>query len=110
MTKCHFLLQWKQAIVIAIPKPGKDPTNPGNYRPISILNSLSKIYERILLFRVQKYTHENNVLPNQQFGFRSKHSTGHQVQRIVNFIRNGFQQKMSTGMLLLDIEKAYDSV
>jgi hypothetical protein len=110
MKNCYFPKKWKQAKVIAIPKPGKDPTNPGNYRPISLLNSISKVFERVLLYRIQEFTQSNNILPNQQFGFRVKHSTGHQVQRIVNFVRNGLSQKLSTGMLLLDIEKAYDSV
>jgi hypothetical protein len=72
--------------------------------------SLSKVFERVLLTRLQTHTEENNILPNQQFGFRAKHSTEHQVQRIVKFIKNGFRQKLSTGMLLLDIEKAYDTV
>jgi hypothetical protein len=95
---------------VAIPKPGKDSSDPASYRPISLLCSLSKIFERIILTRVLDYTVMNGVLPDFQFGFRSRHSTCHQVVRLTNKISMGFQERLSTGMLLLDIEKAFDTV
>jgi hypothetical protein len=106
----YFPEQWRRASVVAIPKPGKDPSDPASYRPISLLCSLSKVFERIILTRVLDYTVMNGVLPDCQFGFRSRHSTCHQVVRLTNEISRGFRERLSTGMLLLDIEKAFDTV
>jgi hypothetical protein len=71
---------------------------------------LSKIFDRVVLKRLLNHTELQSVLPDQQLGFRAHHSTCHQVSRIVKDIKIGFQSKFSTGMLLLDIEKAYDMV
>lgn len=51
----HFLISWKTAVVIPIPipKPGRDLSNPINYRPISLLSLLSQVAETILLKRIQ---------------------------------------------------------
>jgi hypothetical protein len=54
---------------------------------------------------VLDYTVMNGVLPDCKFGFRSRHSTCHQVGRLTKKIRRGFQKRLSLGMLLLDIEK-----
>jgi hypothetical protein len=47
----YFPAQWKVAKIIILPKPGKDHTSPLNYRPISLLNSLGKLFEKIILKR-----------------------------------------------------------
>lgn len=108
--KQYFPKKWKHASVIAIPKPGKDPSDPKSYRPISLLCALSKLLERIILVRITQHMEEHTVLPNFQFGFRPHHSTCHQVVRITKHIKEGFRGKLSTGMFLLDIEKAFDTV
>lgn len=51
----YFPLCWKTSMVLPILKPGKNPVKPGSYRPISLLSSLSKIIERIILSRIKKY-------------------------------------------------------
>lgn len=50
------------------------------------------------------------VVPNEQFGFKAGHSTCHQLVRVTKMINAGFEAKKSTGMVLLDVEKAYDTV
>jgi hypothetical protein len=102
--------EWKHAVVIPIPKPGKDPSNPSNYRPISLLSSISKVFERIILKRLNTFVSTQNVLPNHQFGFRAAHSTSHQLNRVVRHVKNKIGWSQSTGMLLLDVKKAFDSV
>lgn len=101
---------WKHAIVIAIPKPKKDSTNPSNYRPISLLSSISKLFERVLLNRINRFLEANPVIPNEQFGFKSGHSTNHQLVRLTQSVRSNIAQKKSVGLVLLDVEKAFDSV
>lgn len=106
----YFPNRWKVAIVTCIPKPGKDRTLVESYRPISLLNTVGKLFEKIIKIRIEKFLLDNNILPNEQFGFRSNHSTYHQVCRIKNFIQENLNNKKSVGMVTLDIEKAFDSV
>ncbi|KAL9707286.1 hypothetical protein quinque_010804 [Culex quinquefasciatus] len=106
----YFPSSWKHAIVTAIPKPGKDITNPTNYRPISLLPVMSKILERVMLIRIESLVEQRNIVPPQQFGFKRGHSTNHQLARLTRNVKNSLARGDSAGMVLLDVEKAYDSV
>ena len=106
----YFPKAWKHALVVPVPKPNKDSTNPMNYRPISLLCSISKIFERIILKRLQNHITNHSILPNEQFGFRQSHSTNHQAKRLVNIIQDSLRNKHSSGVVLLDVEKAFDNV
>lgn len=101
---------FKTAKVIPIPKAGKSPSDPHSYRPISLLNVLGKILEKIVQKKLIDFIEDKKLLPDYQFGFRRGHSTTHQAMRIKRFITSNKQRKRSTGLLLLDIEKAFDSV
>jgi hypothetical protein len=107
---CYFPNTWKHASVIPIPKPDKDHTNPSNYRPISLLSLVSKFFEKIIIKRLQDFVSTNNVLPDRQVGFRMAHFTPHQHRRVVQHVKGERDLLMpeSTGMLLLDVEKAFD--
>ena len=63
----------KLAKVIPLFKKG-DPLNVTNYRPISLLTSISKILEKIVYSRTMNFLQEKSVLCESQFGFREKHS------------------------------------
>lgn len=106
----YFPKQFKMAKVVPILKPGKERKSPKSYRPISMLNVLDKIFEKIVLKRINEFTERNNVLNKEQFGFRKEHSTVHQVKRIVNTITTNKSHRKSTGVVFLDIEKAFDSI
>ena len=106
----YFPVTWKIGKVVAIPKPGKDHSLPGSYRPITLLPIVGKMFEKLILGRMLEFESENQILINQQFGFRSKHSTTQQVLRITETISLRFNENKSTAMTLLDIEKAFDSV
>ena len=106
----YFPAIWKRAIVIPVHKPGKSKNEITSYRPISLLPTLSKIFEKVILKRLQQHTVSNEIIPPFQFGFREGHSTSHQVRRVVNYIKQGFRAKKSTGMIMLDLTSAFDSV
>lgn len=101
---------FKVAKVIPILKSGKSPSDAVNYRPISLLNAIGKIMEKVVYNRLIIAIDERNLLPPVQFGFRCGHSTIHQAMRIKQFITRNKSAKKSTGMILFDIEKAFDSV
>jgi hypothetical protein len=60
--------------VVALLKPGKDPKFPQNLRPISLLPSTGKLFEKVILQNVQKHTREEHLLNASRFGFRVRHS------------------------------------
>jgi hypothetical protein len=107
---CHFPSRWKSANVIFIPKPGKDLLFPQNYRPIGLISNVGKVLEKTILTRLVRATNENHVLPDEQFGFRPKHSTADQLIHVTEFISQGINQKESTGAIFLDVAKAFDTV
>lgn len=106
----HFPTQWKIGKVIAIPKPDKDKKIPSNHRPISLLSNLGKIFERLVLNRLEKFEKSNKIFTDTQFGFRNEHSTIHQVLRVTETAAYGFNSHKSTGVVTLDVEKAFDTV
>jgi Reverse transcriptase (RNA-dependent DNA polymerase)/Endonuclease-reverse transcriptase len=110
MLRGYFPQAWKMAVVIPVPKPGKPPDRPSNLRPISLLSSLSKITEKVILSRINSHITDLDLLPNEQFGFRQSHSTTHALLRITRHIGSRLKQKESTTMVVLDIEKAFDTV
>jgi Reverse transcriptase (RNA-dependent DNA polymerase) len=73
---------------------------------------------KAILKRLQNFITADNVLPNHQFGFRAAHSVAHQLRKVVknvkdavnSIVRGTSRVTLSTGMLLLDVEKASDSV
>jgi hypothetical protein len=83
----------KVAEVIMIPKPGKPPHEAASYRPNSLLFVMSKLFEKLLIKRLKPIIERKNLIPNHQFGFRSKHSTIDQVHRITNIIENALEEK-----------------
>ena len=99
---------WREAKVIALPKPGKDPELPSSYRPISLLSVCFKVLERLILNRICPIV--EIALSPDQAGFRAHRSTTEQVTALVTYIENGFQQKMKTGAVFIDLTAAYDTV
>lgn len=110
LTQQYFPNAWKHAIVIPIAKPGKDATLTGSYRPISLLSGLSKLTEKIILKRLNEIDKRLKLTPINQFGFRSGHSTTHQITRIVADIKSHFNKRQNTTMMMLDMQKAFDRV
>ncbi|GFU35491.1 RNA-directed DNA polymerase from mobile element jockey [Trichonephila clavipes] len=101
---------WKEAIIFPINKPGKDPHLASSYRPISLLSTIGKLTESIILHRLKNFINENNILNPNQYGFTNKLSTLHPLLRLTENISEGFQKKKSTGAVFLDIQKASDRV
>ena len=104
----HFPEYFKKAHIVTIPKPKKNPIFPQNYRPISLLNHIGKIHERLILKRLQ--THTERIIPETQFGFRSDHSTTLQLLRLTDDITSGFINRQHTTAVFFDTKRAYDSV
>ena len=100
---------WRKAIIIPIPKPGKDPTNPTNYRPIALTSCICKTMERMINRRLVWYLESHNLLTNVQCAFRSRRCTVDHLVRFETFCREAFIHNHHLVSVFFDLEKAYDT-
>ena len=99
----------KLANVIPIYKK-KEKLLCSNYRPISLLSNISKIYEKVFHSRLYQFFEENNMFYDLQFGFRKKHSTDHALLSITENIKSKIDNRNLTCGIFIDLEKAFDTV
>ena len=99
----------KQAIVCPIHKK-EDIKRCENYRPISLLPNMSKIFERLMYIHLEDFLNSSDIMYKFQFGFRKGYSTNHALISIVEQIRNALDNKMFTCGVFIDLEKASDTV
>ena len=99
----------KMAKVIPIYK-AKQNDQFSNYRPISLLPSLSKILERVIHKRVYSFLKFNNIFYHSQYGFRSNHSTIDALNEFVYNTLSAFEEREYTLGVFLDLSKAFDTI
>ena len=100
---------WKCSKVSALFKSG-DRTNATNYRPISILPTLSEILKRAVYSQLHEYLNSTNLLSNNQFGFRSKRSTATVFSGFAEEVLLNMEKGHICGAVFLDLSKAFDTV
>jgi len=105
----HFPTDWK-SLNYNDKKPGKDNTNPISCRPISLLSSVSKIFEKIIYTRLIDHLDATEAIPHHKFGFKPKHSTTQQLLRLTEHINIGFEKKCHSGVAFLNIAQAFNRV
>ena len=96
--------------MISILKPGKHPALPSSYGPISLLDMIGKLFEKILLARILHEVNVRGLMRDEQFGFRPRHSTSLQLALLVERINRNFGEKRLTGAVFFDVAKAFDTV
>ena len=99
----------KIACITPIPK-ADDKLNMKNYRPISCLPFLNTIFEKLLHARFSNFLTVNNILCDNQYGFRKGFSTSDAVLRLVSSIYDSFNSYKYFGAIFLDLSKAFDTV
>ena len=100
---------WKEAIVIPVPKKGKDKKNPRSYRPISLLSCVGKLLETMINRRLINHLESNNVLSPTQTGYRKHRSTEDQLAYLAQNIEDAFQEKKVLAVFF-DLSNAFDKV
>jgi hypothetical protein len=102
--------RFKDIITIILRKPGKPADRPNSYRPIALLNTLGKVYERIIADRIKDIViRHKDMLPDTQFG-ASGRSTTLALERLNHVIYEGWTSKKKVSLLGLDILGAYDHI
>jgi hypothetical protein len=99
----------KYSQVTPIPKKG-NKFELSNYRPISLLTSFSKIFEKVIYKRLINHTSAHNILSKAQYGFRSKMSTDNAIYQLTNNILKALDNKQLVGGMFCDLSKAFDCV
>ena len=104
-----FPQEWKCAKVIPLFKEGNH-SDLNNYRPISIVPIVAKVFERIIYDQVYGYLAENNLISSQQSGFRSLHSTVTALLEATNNWAFNIDNGSVNAVVFLDLKKAFDTV
>ena len=100
----------KLAKVIAVYKNKGSPLRCSNYRPISLLSNIDKIYEKILYKRLHNFLTQHNILNPRQFGFRKSYSTAHALLAITQKLSDALDSGKFAYAVFVDLEKAFDTV
>ena len=110
LSKNVFPSAWKKAKVRMVPKPGRDKKQACNYRPISLLACLGKLYERFIYAYLMKELNDLDFLNDHQAGFVKGRSTQEHLLRLSQGVYNGFKRRNCTLALFLDVKAAFDAV
>ena len=109
LTTGIFPSRFKESKVIPLFKKG-DTKVVSNYRPISLTSNLAKILEKIVKKRLSSFLEKYKILSNNQYGFRKSVSTQNAVADLVTEILREIDQGNKPVLILLDIEKAFDTI
>ncbi len=87
-----------------------DETQFTNYRPLSLLPTISKIFERVIFNQLYKFFIDNNLLYGSQYGFRKGHSTEFATLELVDRITVEMDNMNTPINILLDLSKAFNTL
>ena len=104
-----FLDDLKLAKVIPLFKIN-DKLDINNYRPISLLTSFTKIFEKVIFSRLSNFFNKHSVLVHNQYGFRAGCSTSHTTIDIETLTYDNIDNNQYTGMITFDITKAFYTI
>ena len=99
----------KNALVVPLYK-ARNREDVGNYRPISLLLTISKLIEKVVYKQVYQYLTKTGQLQSSQYGFRSSHSCEHAIGELLGNIVKNMQLGKETVTLMLDLSKAFDTL
>ena len=102
--------KFKEANVRPIFKKKGSPSDYSSYRPISLLSSLSKVFEKIVHKRIYAHLTENSLLTEKQSGYRSNHSTEQQLLYLTHSMYKSLDSGRDFTAIYLDISKYFDKI
>ncbi len=102
--------EWKISHITPIFKGKGNKSSLENYRPISIISPISKVFESILGAKMRAYFESNNILHQDQNGFREGRSCHLALNNIVDFAKRNLDKKNHVVAVFLDLSKAFDTI
>ena len=109
LTMSDYPESWKHAIIHPIFKSG-DPSDPSNFRPISIIPIISKVVERVVQHQLYHYLSYNHLLSPAQHGFRPRHSTETALTTVTDHALSAIDSGELALLCLIDLSKAFDVI
>ena len=111
MQGAHYPACFKVARVVPVFKgKGEDRTEYSGYRPVSVLPTLSQLFERVLRGRLVGFLDRHRVIVPGQYGFRSGHSTAMAVLDMTERVRRAWDRGNAALGVFIDLKKAFDTV
>ena len=81
-----------------------------NYRPISLLSNIDKIFEKLMHSRLIEFLEEKQILYYRQFGFSKDFSTNYTILTLLESIQNALDDRQFACRIIIDLEKAFDTI
>jgi retron-type reverse transcriptase len=103
-------IEWKLAHLTPNYKGKGSKSDISNYRPLSVLSPIAKIYESLLAKRITNYFESNDLFNNSQFGFRKGLSCELALNTYVEKLRNNIDNNKHSVSMILDLSKAFDTI
>ena len=110
MATGHFPRPWKKARVRMALKKGRDRKLSKNYRPISLLSNVGKLFEKLIKSSLDEETKNLDLIPEIHSGFKAGRSTQENFIRLSDSISNSFKRKKVVVGAFIDIERAFDAL
>lgn len=111
-----FPTKWKKQRLVLLPKGNKPPGNPESYRPLCMIDTVSKIFERVICNRLEAAVESCEGLAEHQYGFRKTRSTIDAIQKVVSIAQEAVEGKRWRGgskkyclIVTLDVKNAFNS-
>ena len=102
--------EWSRGIINPIYKNDGDPRNPLAYRPITLISIPCKVYAQILNARLEKWLETNDILCDEQNGFRKERNCLDHIYLLHSILSNRKMSKKDTFVCFVDVKKAFDTV
>lgn len=114
LTEGIFPTPWKEATLVLLPKGNKPLDQPSSYRPICLLNTIGKVFERIIKKRLEAHLEVTRGISSHQFGFMKGRSTIDAIKMATNVIQEAgtepLYKRQLCAMVCLDVANAFNSV
>ena len=101
---------WTLSKVPPIPKTNYKSVKPGDWRPISQISLLGKLLEKIIHAQLERYLAKNNILADNQFGFRKGLSRSIAIFEVLKRLGEGWNDNMFSGCVFIDFSRAFNSI
>ena len=103
----HLPADWKKARVTPIYKGTGEVNEPNNYRPISVVSHISKMFEKCINHQLLQYFESHSFLRHDQSAFRKGHSTGTALHKLVDDLLDNINEGMMNAICFFDLKEMF---
>ena len=101
---------WRHSEITMLLKPGQDSSIVNSYRPISMTSCIARLFERMVLSRLQQFLKNNNLIIKNQSGFRKSRQTRDNLFHLIQKSQESFNKEEKSLAIFFDVAAAFDKV